>query len=33
MTGAELPLELKNARSHRGHAMRALLARLQADMP
>jgi XTP/dITP diphosphohydrolase len=29
MTGAELPLELKNARSHRGHAMRALLARLQ----
>jgi len=33
MTGAELPLELKNARSHRGHAMRALLARLQADVP
>ena len=30
MTGAELPLDLKNARSHRGHAMRALLARLQA---
>jgi XTP/dITP diphosphohydrolase len=30
MTGAELPLELKNARSHRGHAMRALLARLDA---
>jgi len=33
MTGAELPLEIKNARSHRGHAMRALLARLQADVP
>jgi XTP/dITP diphosphohydrolase len=30
MTGAELPLDLKNARSHRGHAMRALLARLEA---
>jgi len=30
MTGAEMPLDLKNARSHRGHAMRALLARLQA---
>jgi XTP/dITP diphosphohydrolase len=30
MTGAELPLEVKNARSHRGRAMRALLARLQA---
>lgn len=30
MTGAELPLDLKNARSHRGHAMRAMLARLQA---
>ena len=30
MTGAELPLEVKNARSHRGHAIRALLARLQA---
>jgi XTP/dITP diphosphohydrolase len=30
MTGAELPLEVKNARAHRGHAMRALLARLQA---
>jgi len=29
MTGAELPLDVKNARSHRGHAMRALLARLQ----
>jgi XTP/dITP diphosphohydrolase len=33
MTGAELPLDLKNARSHRGHAMRALLARLQALPP
>ena len=33
MTGAELPLEIKNARSHRGHAMRALLGRLQADAP
>jgi XTP/dITP diphosphohydrolase len=33
MTGAEVPLEIKNARSHRGHAMRALLARLQADVP
>jgi len=33
MTGAELPLDLKNARSHRGHAMRALLARLQAMPP
>ena len=31
MTGAELPLDLKNARSHRGHAMRALLARLQSS--
>jgi XTP/dITP diphosphohydrolase len=29
MTGAELPLEVKNARSHRGHAMRALIARLR----
>jgi len=28
MTGAELPLERKNALSHRGHAMRALLRRL-----
>lgn len=28
MTGAELPLDVKNARSHRGKAMRALLARL-----
>ena len=28
MTGAELPLDLKNARSHRGKAMRALIARL-----
>jgi len=32
MTGAEMPLDLKNARSHRGHAMRALVARLQ-SMP
>jgi XTP/dITP diphosphohydrolase len=31
MTGAELPLDLKNARSHRGKAMRALLARLQSQ--
>ena len=30
MTGAEMPLDLKNARSHRGHAMRALIARLKA---
>ena len=29
LTGAEMPLDLKNARSHRGHAMRALVARLQ----
>jgi len=33
LTGAEMPLDLKNARSHRGHAMRALLARLQALRP
>ena len=31
MTGAELPLDVKNAHSHRGHAMRALLARLRAQ--
>ena len=31
MTGAELPLDRKNARSHRGKAMRALLARLRAE--
>ena len=31
MTGAELPLDVKNARSHRGHAMRALIARLRAQ--
>jgi XTP/dITP diphosphohydrolase len=31
MTGAELPLDVKNARSHRGQAMRALLARLRAQ--
>ncbi len=29
LTGAEMPLERKNARSHRGIAMRALIARLQ----
>jgi len=29
LTGAEMPLDLKNARSHRGHAMRALAARLR----
>jgi len=29
LTGAEIPLEVKNGRSHRGHAMRALLARLK----
>jgi XTP/dITP diphosphohydrolase len=33
MTGAELPLDVKNARSHRGHAMRALLARLSTRQP
>ena len=31
MTGAELPLERKNALSHRGKAMRALIAKLMAD--
>jgi XTP/dITP diphosphohydrolase len=31
LTGAELPLEQKNQRSHRGKAIRALLARLDAD--
>jgi len=31
MTGAELPLERKNALSHRGKAIRQLVARLQAD--
>jgi XTP/dITP diphosphohydrolase len=30
LTGAELPLERKNELSHRGHAMRALLARIDA---
>ncbi len=30
MTGAELPLERKNAVSHRGHAMRELIAQLRA---
>ena len=29
MSGAEMPLEAKNAASHRGKAMRALIARLQ----
>jgi len=29
LTGAELPLERKNELSHRGHAMRALIARLR----
>ena len=29
LTGAELPLETKNALSHRGQAMRALIARLE----
>jgi XTP/dITP diphosphohydrolase len=31
LTGAELPLERKNALSHRGQAMRVLIARLQAE--
>jgi XTP/dITP diphosphohydrolase len=31
LTGAELPLEQKNDLSHRGHAMRALIARLGAS--
>jgi XTP/dITP diphosphohydrolase len=31
LTGAELPLDRKNALSHRGQAMRALLARLEAE--
>jgi XTP/dITP diphosphohydrolase len=30
LTGAELPIELKNALSHRGQAMRTLIAKLQA---
>ncbi len=30
-TGAEMPLDRKNERSHRGKAMRALLARLEAE--
>jgi len=30
-TGAEMPLDEKNARSHRGKAMRALIARLEAE--
>jgi len=33
LTGAELPLEQKNALSHRGKAMRALIARLEAEAP
>jgi XTP/dITP diphosphohydrolase len=31
LTAAELPLEQKNERSHRGKAMRALIARLEAE--
>jgi XTP/dITP diphosphohydrolase len=31
LTGAELPPEQKNARSHRGQAMRALIARLERE--
>ena len=31
LTGAELPLERKNALSHRGKAMRALISRLASD--
>jgi XTP/dITP diphosphohydrolase len=31
LTGAELPLAQKNERSHRGKAMRALLARLETE--
>jgi XTP/dITP diphosphohydrolase len=31
MTGAELPLGQKNELSHRGKAMRALIARLEAE--
>jgi len=31
MTGAELPLARKNELSHRGQAMRALLARLDGE--
>ena len=30
LTGAELPLETKNRVSHRGQALRALIARLEA---
>lgn len=30
LTGAELPLEIKNARSHRGHAMRTLVVKINA---
>jgi XTP/dITP diphosphohydrolase len=32
LTGAEMPLKQKNERSHRGKAMRALIARLQAEV-
>ena len=31
MTGAELPLERKNALSHRGKAIRSLIEKLQVD--
>ena len=31
LTGAELPLERKNELSHRGKAMRALIARLEEE--
>jgi XTP/dITP diphosphohydrolase len=31
LTGAEMPLALKNERSHRGHAMRMLLQRLRTE--
>ncbi|MEO6564628.1 MAG: RdgB/HAM1 family non-canonical purine NTP pyrophosphatase [Casimicrobiaceae bacterium] len=30
LTGAELPLEIKNARSHRGHAMRTMVGKINA---
>ncbi len=30
LTGAELPLEIKNARSHRGHAIRTLVGKINA---
>ena len=31
LTGAELPLDRKNAMSHRGQALRALIARLEGE--